>query len=205
MTAPARIAPADAPFSPAVQQVLDRVMPPGVPPLRLFTTLARDERLFQKFFNASLLDRGHLTLRQRELVIDRTTARCGSEYEWGVHVAFFAAKAGLDAEQVASLAEGRADDACWRNSDHSDDDRLLIALCDALHDTCDVDDALWQRLHARFSDEAVLELLMLAGFYRTVSMLTNALRLPSEAMGARFPSRAHRGSASRDATSPRGV
>ena len=65
-------------------------MPPAVPPLMLFTTLARDPRLFGKFFAAGLLDRGHLTLRQREIVIDRTTALCGSEYEWGVHVALFA-------------------------------------------------------------------------------------------------------------------
>jgi hypothetical protein len=48
----------------------------GAPPLQLFTTLARDRRLFGKFFDAGLLDRGHLTLRQRELVIHRTTARC---------------------------------------------------------------------------------------------------------------------------------
>ena len=55
-----------------------------------------------------LLDKGHLTLRQREIVIDRVTARCGSEYEWGVHVAFFAKRAGLDAAQHApSCAAGR--------------------------------------------------------------------------------------------------
>jgi hypothetical protein len=37
-----------------------------------------------------------------------------------------------------------------------------------------------------FSEEAMLELLMLAGFYRTVSYLTNALRLPLEPYAARF-------------------
>ena len=63
---------------------------------------------------------------------------------------------------------------------------MLLRLCDALHRDCTVDDALWQSLKARFSDEAVLELLMLAGFYRTVSYLTNALRLPLEAGAARF-------------------
>jgi hypothetical protein len=33
----------------------------------------------------------------------------------------------------------------------------------------------------------MLELLLLAGFYRTVSYLTNALRLPPEPYAARFP------------------
>jgi alkylhydroperoxidase family enzyme len=42
-------------------------------------------------------------------------------------------------------------------------------------------------LRATFSEEAILELLLLAGFYRTVSYLTNALRLPPEPFAARFP------------------
>jgi hypothetical protein len=33
----------------------------------------------------------------------------------------------------------------------------------------------------------MLELLLLAGFYRTVSYLTNSLRLPLETYAARFP------------------
>ena len=77
---------------------------------------------------------------------------------------------------------GGPDDACW-----SDDDRLLLRLCDALHAQCTLDDTLWSPLRGRFSEEAMLELLMLAGFYRTVSYLTNALRLPLEADAARFP------------------
>jgi alkylhydroperoxidase family enzyme len=47
-----------------------------------------------------------LSMRDREIVIDRTCARCGCEYEWGVHVAFFANRVGLGEDQVASLATG---------------------------------------------------------------------------------------------------
>ncbi len=178
----ARIAPAPAPFAPDIQAWLDRTMPPGQPPLVLFTTLARDPRLFTKFFSAGLLDRGHLTLRQREIVIHRTTALCRSEYEWGVHVAIFAARVGFDAAHLRSLASGNADDPGW-----ADDERALLRLCDALHRNCTLDDLLWQQLKQHFSDEAMLELLMLAGFYRTVSYLTNALRLPLEPGAAPFP------------------
>jgi len=180
----ARIAPAAPPYPDDVQSWLDKTMPPGMPPLTLFTTLARDPRLFRKFFSAGLLDRGHLTLHQREIVIDRVTASCGSEYEWGVHVALFAKRAELSAAQIVSLTSGAADDACW-----STEDRCLIRMCDALHAQCTIDDGLWGELEATFSHEALLELLMLAGFYRTVSYLTNALRLPVEPGAARFPSR----------------
>jgi alkylhydroperoxidase family enzyme len=178
----ARIEPAAPPYPPDVVQWLERTLPPGKPPLALFATLARDPRLFGKFFAAGLLDRGHLSLRQRELVIDRTTALCGSEYEWGVHVAIFGARVGLDAAQLASLVHGGPDDACW-----PEEERCLLRLCDALHARCDVDDALWQALRSRLSEPALLELLLLAGFYRTTSYLTNALRLPLEPDAARFP------------------
>src|SRR5262252_3024216 len=113
----ARIAPAIPPFSQEVQRALDRIMPSGVAPLVLFTTLARDERLFEKIFAGGLLDRGHLSLRQREIVIDRTTALCGSEYEWGVHVSFFAKRVGLDEPQLRSLVHGDAEDVCWHGSE----------------------------------------------------------------------------------------
>ena len=178
-----RIAPASAPYPAQIQARFDALMKPGVAPLVLFRVLARDQRLFSRFISASLLDQGNLTLRQREIAINRVTARCGSEYEWGVHVAFFARRADLDAVQLRSLACGGPGDACWRP-----EEALLIRFCDALHAACDLDDALWSELRHEFHEEAVLELLLLAGFYRTVSYLTNALRLPHEPYAARFPS-----------------
>ena len=176
-----RITPASPPLEPDIQEAIDAIMR-GAPPLVLFTTMARDRRLFFKFFNSGLLDRGHLTIRQREIVIDRVTGSCGAEYEWGVHVATYAAKAGLTEEQIASLVTGGPDDDCW-----ADEDSVLIRLCDGLQQRCTVDDEVWAQLAARHSDEAILELLVLAGTYRTVSYLVNGLRLPLEPGARRFP------------------
>jgi alkylhydroperoxidase family enzyme len=178
----ARISPAQPPFAAEIQARLDRVMPEGTPPLVLFTSLARDKRLFERFMAGGLLDRGRLTLRQREIVIDRTTALSDSEYEWGVHIAFFAARADLTAAQVRATTTENADDPTW-----TDEDRALLRACDQLHRTCDLDDSTWRDLRAYWPEEAILEVLMLAGYYRMVSYLTNALRLPLEAYGARFP------------------
>jgi alkylhydroperoxidase family enzyme len=176
-----RIAPAEPPYAADIQARLDALMPPGIAPLLLFRVLARDERLFQRFMGSGLLDKGHLTLRQREIVIHRVTARCGSEYEWGVHAALFGKRAGLDAAQLQSTAHGGPEDACWGAQD-----AVLIRFCDALHAECTLDDALWAELRTAFSAEAIIELLLLAGFYRTVSYLTNALRLPPEEFAARW-------------------
>jgi len=177
----ARIAPALPPLDRDVQEAIDAILR-GAPPLVLFTTMARDRRLFFKFFNSGLLDRGNLTIRQREIVIDRVTACCGAEYEWGVHVSVFAAKARLTEAQIASLVTGGPDDACWAN-----EDRVLIRLCDGLQQSSTVDDDVWTELKVHHSDEAILELLMLAGTYRTVSYLVNGLRLPLEPGARRFP------------------
>jgi hypothetical protein len=93
-----------------------------------------------------------------------------------------AEKAGLTEVQIASLVTGGPDDDCW-----ADEDRVLIRLCDDLQRHCTVDDELWTQLAAYHSDEAILELLMLAGTYRTVSYLVNGLRLPLEPGARRFP------------------
>jgi alkylhydroperoxidase family enzyme len=178
---PARIEPATPPFGEDISRPLDRLMK-GQPPLRLFTTLARDPRLFQKFFAGGLLDKGNLSIRQREVVIHRTTALSKSEYEWGIHVTAFSKLGGLTPEQVQATVTGSANDACW-----SAEEQVLVRLCDSLHEHSDIDDGLWNELRKYFAEEAIIELLMLAGFYRTVSYLTNGLRMPLEEAGARFP------------------
>ena len=96
-----------------------------------------------------------------------------------------AERVGLDAAMLRSLAHGTADDPCWSAAERS-----LIRACDQLHAGCDIDDALWTELRRHLSEMAMLEVLMLAGFYRTVSYLTNALRLPLESYAAKFPSKA---------------
>ena len=181
MTTP-RVEPMAPPFPAELQAVLDRLMPPGVPPLTLFTTLARVPRIWERFRAGSLLDRGPVSLRHREIVIDRACARCGCAYEWGVHVAFVGARVALTAEQVHATVHGDADDPAWK-----DEERLLIRLVDELHDTSTISDALWDLLAARFSLEQVFELIALTGFYHTVSFFANGLRLAPEKFAAALP------------------
>lgn len=178
-----RIAPAERPYPADMEETLSKLMPPGMEPLLLFRVLAREPRLFRRFMAGGLLDKGTLSLRDRELAITRTCARCGAEYEWGVHMTQFGARVGLDeADQRATLASG-TDYAGWTARD-----RLVLRTMDALHDTTTIDDALWSELRVELADEQILELIMLAGFYRNVSYLVNALRFPPEPFAARFPS-----------------
>jgi 4-carboxymuconolactone decarboxylase len=174
-----RVEPITPPYAPDVQAVFDKIMPPGVPPLSLFTTLARVPRIFDKFRAGSLLDRGPLSLRHREIVIDRTCGRCGCEYEWGVHVAFFAERVALTPEQVRATWSNSSD-ALW-----SDEESLLVRVVDELHDTAEISDQLWNELATAFSVEQIFEVMALVGFYHTVSFFANGLRLREEPSAAR--------------------
>ena len=176
-----RIAPLEPPYDPEIQQQFDRIMR-GAPPLMLFRVVAGNARAWEKFRAGSLLDRGPLTLRQREIVIDRTCALTGCEYEWGVHVATFADAARLTDEQVRATVLGEADAPCW-----SESEQALIAAVDALHVRATLSDAEFKALSAHYEDAKMFEIILLCGFYRTVSYLANSLALPLETSAARFP------------------
>src|SRR5262245_19181104 len=178
----ARISPLDPPYSAAVTTALERVMPTGVPPLLLFRTLAVNERVFLRVMAGGLLDRGSITLREREIVIDRTCARCGSAYEWGVHMAFFAERVGFTPAQIEATTAADAGATAFPPRE-----RLLLRLVDALHDTGRVSDGLWDELRAVWSAEQLIELVALVGLYHLVSFFTTALALPPEAFATPFP------------------
>ena len=179
-----RIAPLEPPHPAEMQADFDKLMR-GAPPLKLFRTLAHNPRVLSRMMAGGLLDRGSITLRQRELMILRTTARCGAEYEWGVHVAAFGNKANWTPEEVAASASGPTDAALW-----SADERLILALADQLHETQQVDEALWQALSVEFASDQLVELVMLAGLYHAVSFCVNAFGVENEDFAQGFPAAA---------------
>jgi 4-carboxymuconolactone decarboxylase len=185
MDLPPRIAPFEPPYTPELEALLARMTPPGAPSiLALFRVLAKNPVLAERAggWGGYLLSRkASLPLRDREVVIDRVCARCGAQYEWGVHVAAFAEAAGLDREQVRAIADPDADDTSL-----TDRDRLLVQLVDELHDTAHVSDELWAQLAGHWSEAQLVELLMLAGWYHAISYVCNAARVPLESWATRW-------------------
>jgi len=177
----ARISPLQSPFPDSVATDFAKIMGKGREPLLLFTTLAASERAWAKFRGGALLDGRLLSLREREIVIDRTCARTGCEYEWGVHVAIFAEKAGLGRREIASLLAVPCALSEW-----SPREAALIAAVDALHERATLSDADFAGLETYFDRDQILEIIMLAGFYRTVSYLAGGLALELEPGAPRF-------------------
>jgi alkylhydroperoxidase family enzyme len=175
-----RIPPLEAPFETETGELLAAMMPPGVPPIALFRTFARNLPMAtaMRRWGAYELSRSlSLSMRQRELVIDRVTARCGCEYEWGVHIAFFAERVGLTHEQITSLTHGSPTDPSWDDPA----ERALLVFVDALHDAADVGDAEWAALRAHLDEPQMLDVCMLSGWYHAISFTANAARVPREA------------------------
>jgi alkylhydroperoxidase family enzyme len=178
-----RIPPLEPPYPSDVEATLCAMMPPGMEPLRLFRTLAHNPRVLDKIRHSNLLDRGSIDRKDRELVILRTTARCRAEYEWGVHVAAFARRFGIADEQITGTVTADANDPCWDPKE-----RALLRLVDELHDTATLSDALWNDLRGYFEPAQLVELIVLTGFYHTISFVVGALRIDLESGAERFPS-----------------
>jgi alkylhydroperoxidase family enzyme len=184
MTGP-RIAPLDPPYPPPTEELLAKWMgPASAEPLKLFRTLAVHDELASRMrpLGAGILGHPRLDPRERELLILRTCARAGAEYEWGVHAAAFGESVGLSEEQLAASAAPRANDPAW-----SESDAQLIAAADALYDMNTIPDELWEQLAARFRDDQLIELIVVVGWYRMISYLLTTLRIELEPWAARFP------------------
>ncbi len=177
----ARIQPLDPPYREDIQELFDLAMPPGMDPLVLFRVLARNDRIFPRFMRSGVLDKGPVPIRDREIVIHRTTARCRAEYEWGVHVNAFGRPLELGDDVLRATVVGEADDPAF-------DERqsLLVTLSDELHDTSSLSDATWARLRETYDELQIQELIYTAGFYHTVSFLCNAMGLENESFAATF-------------------
>ena len=170
-----RIEPLPPPYAAEVQSQLDQLPASWQPPFQHFTILARDPRLLRAYRLGSVayLEPSHLTIRQREVFLLRVTGRCRNAFEWCLRAHYFADEAGMTDEQLHASVHGTADDACWQSAD-----RVLIRLADELHDTASIGDMLWEDVRAAFSEEAILQLLLLAGHYRTNAYVSIGLQVP---------------------------
>jgi len=184
-TAAPRIAPLQPPYEAGVKSMLDKWMPPnsGMEPLGLFRTLGVHAELAARMrpLGAGILGHGLLEARLREVMIHRTCAVCGAEYEWGVHAVAFGRPLGFTDVQLACTLHGSAEDALW-----SDAERAVYRLADELHESGDISDPMFAELERHFSPEQILELVVISGWYHTISFVVRASRVQLEPWATRF-------------------
>jgi len=150
--------------------------------LNIFTTLVRHPRLYRRWsaFGGTLLRRGELSGRDRELLILRTAWHCHAHYEWGQHVAI-AKSAGLSEDEITRVPEG-PDAAGW-----SSEDAALLRAADELHADARISDGTWAALAGRLDERQLIEVCMVVGQYHLVAFTLNSLGVELEADAAPFP------------------
>jgi 4-carboxymuconolactone decarboxylase len=182
-----RIAPLEPPYEPDVAEQLARWMPPGaeIEPLALFRTLNVHAELASRMrpLGAGILGASAtVPMRLRELMIDRTCALAGAEYEWGVHASAFGAAAGLEERRLRATALGGSREDCWEP-----EETAVLRLAEELHETSTIGDELWRDLSSRFSEQQILELIVTAGWYHVIAYVCNGLRVPLEPWSTPMP------------------
>ncbi len=180
-----RLDPRTPPYPEEVQSNLARLMGGfDAEPIALFRTIAHHEPLLDRFrqLGSTMLSFGHLDATDRETVIHRTTARCGAGYEWGVHAAGFAPGLGLGEDWLRATWDGTPADPAFTPRQ-----ALLVRMCDELHDDATVVDATFAALREAYSDDQLVELVCLVGFYHLVSFLCRAFAIAPEPWAVRSP------------------
>jgi alkylhydroperoxidase family enzyme len=114
---------------------------------------------------------GVMSIRDRELAILRLGWLSQAPFEWGSHVVI-AKRNGVTVEEIARIIEGSAA-AGW-----SKRDRAIVRAIEELHFDSMICDETWADLQEFYNDKQQIELVILAGQYKTVAYYQNALRLP---------------------------
>jgi alkylhydroperoxidase family enzyme len=152
----------------------------GRPP-HIFTTLARNRRLFRRWlwFAGGLMPGGKLPLVDTELVILRVAHNSGCEYEWR-HPQQLGRRAGLGAEEIERARAG-AGAPGW-----SPRQRLLLAAAGECHSEGRIGDETWAGLAAELDEPRLIELCMLIGHYEMLAMTLSSLRVQPESPSGRL-------------------
>ena len=137
-------------------------------PANIFATLARAPKMLDAVLHMGgfLLSGKGIPPREREIVVLRVGWRAGSVYEFGQHTVL-GGQAGLTEEEIVRLTQDGLDG--WDEAD-----RHLVAMADDLHADDKVTDATWAGLAQRWDETQLIELLVLAGFYRLISGFLNS-------------------------------
>jgi alkylhydroperoxidase family enzyme len=143
--------------------------------LNIFSTLARHPRLLKQWsrFGGTLLVRGEIPPRERELLILRTAWNTRADYEWGQHVRI-GKGTGLSDDEISRIPDG-AKAAGWDAFDS-----VLLQAADELHTDACISDDTWAALAERYDERQLIELTMLVGQYHLVAFALNSLGVQRE-------------------------
>ena len=102
----------------------------------------------------------------------RASYLCGSSFEWGEHTGY-AHQAGLSLDEINRVA-GTGDLSGWAPAE-----AVLLRAADELCADCAISEDTWAELTSHFDAPALIEVPFIVGQYTMLSMVANALGVPS--------------------------
>ena len=139
-----------------------------------FIPLLRSPELMDRLQKVGEYLRFHSSLEPRisEFVMLIVSRQWTQQFEWAVHVPL-ALKAGVKAETVQSLADGR------RPLGMASDEAMVYDFCVELAQNHGVSDATYRQALGRLGEGGLMDLLGLIGYFTTVSMVMNVAHTPA--------------------------
>jgi alkylhydroperoxidase family enzyme len=147
----------------------------------LHRAIARSPNSLRNFLRLgnSLLLYGQVAGNLREITILRIAQMTGANYEWAHHVPI-AKQAGVTEAQVEALSD-------WRTSDaFSVRERAVLDYVEVMTTTRDVPDVVFEALRSQLSEEEVVELTMVCGFWGMVASILLALKIDLEQSSQKY-------------------
>jgi 4-carboxymuconolactone decarboxylase len=150
-----------------------------------FIPLLRSPELMDRLQKVGEYLRFQSSLEQRisELIMLIVSRDWTQHFEWFVHVPL-GRKAGISEDTVAALAEGR------RPSGMSEDEELAYDFCVELLRNKGVSETTYRRAVIKFGENGVIDMIGVAGYFTTVSMVMNVAHSPpsdDKSVGALSP------------------
>ena len=141
-----------------------------------FVPLLRSPELMDRLQKVGEYLRFQSSLEQRisELVMLVVSREWTQHFEWFVHVPL-GRKAGISEDTIAALAEGR------RPSGMREDEEIAYDFCEELLRNRGVSETTYRRAVMKFGENGVIDMLGVAGYFTTVSMIMNVAHSPPPA------------------------
>jgi len=148
----------------------------GAKGIGFMSTVLHNQNLYDvwrplaRYLNASTT----LTLRDREIVILRTAWLSHSQYEWGNHALVVATGNVLSDQEMLGIRLGSSAPN-WTPAEAA-----LIAATEEYKASSAISEATWQTLSDTYSDEQLVELLVLIGFYWLIAFFASSVQIDLE-------------------------
>lgn len=147
----------------------------GAPVLHLYRLLGWSPGLVGPWldFSSALRFKLSISPQLRELLIVRSGQLLAAEYEWKHHWVI-ALEEGVSVEKLQALQE-------WQTSALFEPaERAVLALADDTAQGAGASEATMRALTEYFTNDEVVEFVVIAGFYAGVARIINSLQVPLE-------------------------